>query len=229
VCQWLWTRGEFILIDGVAQDRAAFVDQWREAAPQSNALMVFRVVMGLIQSGILAVALGVMSWHLVGVLLWSVPINPLLIAGVCGGWMVLATAIGLPVGVVEVMLAKVMYARRCSVTEGLATTVSLIQRDLGSFVVFLIARIVLAIAVFVATMWIALLVCFLSWIPYLSTLVILPLIVIRVAFDLHFIAGYGGEFAMLGPDVRSPPPSSPASSDGPQSDREDNVWAEPTL
>jgi hypothetical protein len=210
VLMWLRSRGEFMFLNCVARNTAEVTAPWREFRREGNSLFCFRLVL-------LLVAI-VTTWPVLivcGIRLYRMYVD--------GDWTAqgILQCIGLGlalvfVGVVLVIIAKltsdfvvpIMFLRRKRCTEAWKEFGGLLKAGPWEFVVYLLFQIVLAIAVFAVLLVAVLVTCCIAGclfaLPYIGTVLLLPVLVFRRAYSLHYLAEYGPEF-----DVFAPPPVPP--------------------
>ena len=187
---WLKARGNFVFTDCVVRNQAAIAEPWREYRKEGNRYFLF--------------LLAVMS----AVLL----LGGLMLASVIGlGWLkkgasdtVSITSIGLIVSLFVVwasitiffsiatyFMVPVMYRRRCRAVEAFRDVTLLIWRHLGSFFLFCLFGIVLILAVLMIGAVVTCATCCLAALPYVGTVILLPLFVCLRAFGLVFLRQFG--------------------------------------
>jgi hypothetical protein len=75
--------------------------------------------------------------------------------------------------------------------------------NVGTFVLFLLQRIVFAIALIFSQMLLGCLTCCIGFLPYVSTVVALPLVVFMRAHAVYFLQQVGPRYVII---VEMPPP-----------------------
>jgi hypothetical protein len=111
-----------------------------------------------------------------------------------------------------------MYLRRRRCRECWGELLGLLRHYAGEFVLWLLFQIVLGIAIGTLLLAVVLLTCCcagcLFAIPYLGTVLLLPVLLFDRSYSLHYLAQFGPEydaFAPLGPPSAPPaPPPTPA-------------------
>jgi hypothetical protein len=226
VLYWLSSRMKFVFVDGVVRNQAAVVEPWKRYAAVGNSLFRFRVLVGLC-----ALALfGVLIW-MTAISVWpSLRDQSLGFAAIfvlvlaLFVWMVLIFFLLMLQLVVNDFVVPVMYVRGCRVGPALSESVSLIGANLGNFVLYVLLRIILAVAIGLIAFILVCCTCCVAALPYIGTVIMLPLYVFVRAYALHFFSQFDPAFAGVGPTLvagplippPSPgPPAPPASSSGP--------------
>ncbi len=211
---WLRSRGRFMFLDGVVRNRAAVSEPWTQFAVQGNSLFLFSLVFGLIAS---AVIFGIIGAGLV--LAW-----PDMRAGHWGIGTGLALIIGLPLlcvaislcAIVEVLLedfvVPTMYLRgeRVLAAWGIVRREILADHAVTIFLYFLV-KIMLAVAVGIIALVATCLTCCLAALPYLGTVILLPLFVFKRSYSLCFLEQLGPSWRFFGETLQPPlpPPFAP--------------------
>lgn len=207
---WLRARGSFIFLDNVARSRAAIAAPWGENGTLANSAFVWYLVFAMVL--------------LAAMMLLALPFA---VAAACsrGGAAPLVLLLGIvPVAVVIALCAActsaffynfvipIMYRDRLKAVRAWGRFLRLFREHLGSFILFLLFGLVLAIAFGSAVFIAGLLTCCVGFIPlmipYIGTVVLLPAWVTWRAFGLEFLAQFGPEFDVLSP---IPPPEAEAS------------------
>ncbi|MDB6147519.1 MAG: hypothetical protein JWO45_1183, partial [Spartobacteria bacterium] len=103
------------------------------------------------------------------------------------------------------------YRQRCSASEALRVVLRLIGENVGVFILFGLFAIVLFMAALMIGLLAMCATCCLAALPYIGTVILLPVYVCLRAFSLFFLRQFGPEYdvwAMLAPPERPavPPP-----------------------
>jgi hypothetical protein len=197
---WLSSRGRFMFLHCVALDKAEVAVPWRKFAREANSLFCFRLVVGL--AGLVATL-------------------PLVAVMVITGWRMIerdeASARGILAlvgvgllfvlfGVVFWVVAKlttdfvvpIMFLRGCRCLPGWGVLLGLLADNLGRFILYFLFQIILGLAIFVLVLTAVLVTCCLfccvAVIPYLGTVLLLPVFVFRRSYSAYYLAQYGAEY-----------------------------------
>jgi hypothetical protein len=194
---WLSSRGHFMFLDGVVRNRGAVVEPWREYAREANSFFLFRICLGL---GIFAVVMMVLA--LCGLVVWpsiqaGEPGPEVLVAILLA--IVLLLPFGLLMGFVGMLLddfiKPIMYLRRVGVREAWSIfNGSMFSGRVGTFVLYFLFKILLGMAIGVIAFTAVCLTCCIAAIPYVSSVILLPLFVFMQAYPLYFIQQFGPEW-----------------------------------
>jgi hypothetical protein len=187
---WLKARGNFIFTDCVVRNQAAIAEPWREYRREGNSYFLFLLAVIFVVLLLAAVLLGGgiwLSWlkQPVGETAWIVSIGFLVF--LC----VLCISITMFVSIATYFMVPVMYRRRCRAVEAFRDVTLLIWRHLGSFFLFCLFGIVLILAVLMIGAVVTCATCCLAALPYVGTVILLPLFVCLRAFGLVFLRQFG--------------------------------------
>jgi hypothetical protein len=203
---WVGARGRFIFTDCIVRNRGAIAEPWREFRKEGNSFFVFSLVVGL---GLL-VLLGVVS-----IPVWL----PLVMhGGEPGGvgfiiavivLVAVALVCAVAVAVITNFMVPIMYRRRCGAIEACKAAVGLIMSEPGSVILYLLFLLVLAVAFGMVTCVLTCITCCIVAIPYVGTVILLPIYVLLASFHLIFLRQFGPDFDvwwnMLALETATPP------------------------
>jgi hypothetical protein len=199
---WLSSRGHFMFLDGVVQNRGAVVQPWHEYRREGNSLFLFRLCLALV--GLVAVA----AILAVGVLIaWpdfqQREFGPLAVLAIV--WAVVSfMGFALVMGVIGVLLkdfvVPIMYLRRIPVLGAWRIfSDTLLRGHSVAFVVYLLVKFLLSVAVGFLALGITCATCCVAIIPYVGSVILLPLTVFLQAYPLCFLEQFGPEWAFFEP------------------------------
>jgi hypothetical protein len=107
-------------------------------------------------------------------------------------------------------MVAVMYRRRCGAGEAFRAALSLIYNYPGEITLYCLFWIVLGVASAIAACATVLATCCIALIPYIGTVVLLPLFVFLRTFGLRFIRQFGPDYdvwaTIAEPTATAPPP-----------------------
>jgi len=212
VIVWLNSRGKFMLLHCVALDRAEVAEPWTQYASHGNSLFWFRFVLGLIGSVITLPAIIVIGVIIFRMVMRGEPDT---------GGIVLAAALFLLfllVAIVFTVIQKftadfvvpILYLRGGRCLDAWKEFYGLLSARPGLFALYILFQIVIAMAIGVIVLFLVLLTCCIAgclmMIPYVGTVLLLPLIVFNRAYSLYFLQQFGPNY-----DVFPPAPPSPST------------------
>lgn len=203
---WLQARGRFMFLDGVVRHRGAVSEPWhtwREAADSAFrfklCLVAVVLLLGVVLGGLgLGLSLADVRPEGAGLVLWG----PLLVGGLA--LVPLLVALGLADLFLNDFVVPAMYARGLRVLDAWrAVWNEVLVPHAGPVALFVLVRIAIAL---VSTALIFGLVCAtfcvaacLLAIPYVGTVLLLPLFVFTRSYSLCFLEQLGPEWTLLEP------------------------------
>ena len=214
VFMWLSARGRFIFTDCVVRNRAAIAIPWREYRREGNSYFLFWLVFGVLAlialTGVILVL--VVPYGLFTHARQTREFSGLLMLAlivVAFGW-IIATLL---VALISSFMVPIMYRRRCRATEAFFEVTRLMLARPASFILYLLFGIVLLIAFMLVGTIVTCLTCCVAGLPYINSVVFLPILVWLLAFKLLFLRQFGPEYdvwaTVEAPVAAGPPPESP--------------------
>jgi len=210
---WLNSRGKFMFLHCVALDKAEVVEPWNRYAGPANSLFWFQLALGLISMVLIFPLLGITGVLILKMILHGEPIIGaiLAIAGIVMFivlWMIVFALIH---KFTVDFVVPIMYLRGGKCLDAWGEFWKLLCAQPGLFTLYILFQIVIGIAIgvivlfaFVLTCCIA---CCLAAIPYIGTVLLLPIFVFKRSFSLYFLRQFG-----LNYDVFPPPPAPPTAT-----------------
>ena len=218
VMTWLKARGNFIFTDCIVRNRAAIVEPWREYRKEGNSYFLFLLAImfgALVLVGIIVLALISLGWLRHSADETSAITFVALLVLLFVFWF----SIVILFAVASYFMVPVMYRRRCRALEAFRDVALLMAHRFSSFVLFCLFGIVLVLAVLMIGAIVTCATCCLAALPYVGTVILLPLFVCLRAFGLLFLRQFGPDYDVwanfIPPEfspILLPPPASPAST-----------------
>jgi hypothetical protein len=202
---WLNSRGRFMFVDCIVRNRGAIAEPWREYATEANGFFVFQLVIGLcslVLVGGFALLFFVSSHAGAAIIAF-----PLLIL-----FAVAFVLVAIVVALVTHFMVPVMYRQRCGAMEAFRAVWSLVVANLGEFILFALFLIVLYVAAAAIGCLAGCVTCCVAALPYIGTVILLPIVLTLYAFPLCFLRQFGDQydvFAVVRPTEPPPPPPVP--------------------
>jgi hypothetical protein len=209
VFAWLRARGRFMFIDCIVKNRGAVVEPWHEFRREGNSFFLFSLML----------ALG----FLILVVLLSLPFMLPIIRGVTflhlhdfylitmvAIWLVIILFLVIAWALLSHWMVPVMYRRRCRATEAFTVVASLIGSHPGETVIYCLFWIVLAMGTAVIACLAICFTCCIAAIPYIGTVILLPIYVVLRSFSLCFLRQFGPPYDVWAAIPETPPPLPPA-------------------
>ncbi|MCD6175526.1 MAG: hypothetical protein J7K65_07165 [Planctomycetes bacterium] len=202
VLMWLRSRGQFMFFHCVAQDKGEVVVPWKHYAQQANSLFLFRLVLGL--AGFITSILFIVPLVVIGISFMNTGIAGFALANVVWGFLLVFCIIMVVMILSGIILLTddfvipIMSLRRCTVTEGWKEFWSLLMANKGPFTLYLLFLFVIGLAIGMIVLLAVLVTCccaacFLA-IPYIGTVLMLPILVWRRAYSIFYLAQFGPQF-----------------------------------
>jgi hypothetical protein len=193
VVSWLKARGNFIFTDCIVRNRAVIVGPWREYKKEGNSYFLFLLTVMFGALVLVALMLGgfiALGWlkHRTG------GTGSMTSIGLIVFLFVFWVSIIIFVSVVAYFMVPVMYRRRCRAVKAFRDVTLLIAHNLGSFVLFCLFGIVLVLAVLMIGAIATCATCCMAALPYVGTVILLPLFVCLRAFGLLFLRQFGPDY-----------------------------------
>jgi hypothetical protein len=209
VLTWLSSRGQFMFLHCVAKNKAEVAIPWTKYGPHGNSLFLFRIAFGLISfvivvlyiliAGLCVVILaGGISGFQVGA-----PMILGIIAGVLG-LIMLVIVLGLVKKFTMDFVVPIMYLRTPSCVAAWREFMEILSARKGALFVYILFQFVIGMAISALILAFALVTCccaccFMA-IPYIGTVVLLPVLVFERAYSLHYLRQFGSDFDVFAPD-----------------------------
>jgi hypothetical protein len=190
---WLKARGNFIFTDCIVRNQAAIAGPWREYRKEGNSYFLFLLAVMfsilLLAGLILAIAFG-LGWLKQNVGETASIASIGLIVFLFVFWV----SIVIFVSIATYFMLPVMYRRRCRAVEAFRDVSLLIIHNVGSFFLFCLFGIVLILAVLMIGAIVTCATCCLAALPYIGTVILLPVFVCLHAFALVFLRQFGPDY-----------------------------------
>jgi len=207
---WLKARGNCIFTDCIVRNRGAIAGPWREYEREGNSYFLFSLIVALaamITIGLIAIAI-VVPLGLFGQSRSEHEMTPVIILlfilfGMA--WLCFAIFFAL----ITYFMIPVMYVRRCRAMDAFWEVGRLIFDNGGSFVLFCLFSICLFIGAGMISGIATCATCCLAVLPYVGTVILLPVFVCLRAFGLRFIRQFGPQYDVWAGITPTPPPTTP--------------------
>jgi hypothetical protein len=202
---WLSSRGRFMFLHCVALNTGEVVVPWERYGREANSLFLFRLVVALISmvvflplaggvglvilrmiyrgsfsvSGIIAVVFLVMAMILLGIVFWIIA------------------------RLTKDFIVPLQFIRRIGCLAAWQELRRMLPGNLGNFILYLLFRIVLGMGMSLLVIVVVLATCCLAGclmaIPYIGTVLLLPILVFDRSYSAYFLAQFGPDFDVFYP------------------------------
>jgi hypothetical protein len=212
VITWLSSRGHFMFLHCVARNKAEARVPWTEFRSHGNSLFVFRIVVGVIGTVLL---LSYIAAATVCILIayQDTGFTAMVIAGIVlavMGFILLCIILAVINKFMADFVVPIMFLRTASCMEGWREFVGILSARKGSFFLYILFQVVISIAIGAIVLTAVCITCccaacFLV-IPYVGTVLMLPLLTFKRAYSLCYLRQFGPDFDVF--------PPAPAPTDG---------------
>jgi hypothetical protein len=209
IITWLSSRGRFMFLHCVALNKAEVVAPWHKFRKQGNSLFLFRVVLGLISFAVVMMLIAMLV--VIGILLFAGrgDPNPLPIILM----VLLALCLIIPTAIIFALIGKftqdfvvpIMFLREGTCVASWREFWPLLTGNKGKFAIYILFQILIALAVGIVVMACVCITCcclgcFLA-IPYVGTVILLPILVFDRSYSLLYLRQYGTGFDVFGSEL----------------------------
>ena len=216
---WLRARGRFMFIDCVVKNRGAIVEPWRAFQKEGNSYFLFSLAVGL---GLFAFAVLLAAPLILLVVkgryyffIHRDQLNIYLISAIAA-WAFLVILLVLVWSLMANFIVPVMYIQRCRASKSFGIVARLVAAQPGEILLYCLFLIVLALATTIVACLVTCATCCIAAIPYIGTVILLPVFVLLRSFSLLFLRQFGPEYdvwaTFVPPEfwpILSPAPSGP--------------------
>ncbi len=200
VVLWLSSRGRFMFLHCVALNTAEVAVPWQKHAKPANSLFLFRIVLALL--GLCTVLPAVVGMGLI--IVRMIARETATVGGVAGaaglllGVVLLAIVFWIVGRLLRDFVVPIQFLRGSGCMAAWREAGALIRSDLLHFVLYLLFRIALGIGIAIALIIVVLATCCcagcLFALPYLGTVLLLPVLVLERSYSIYYLAQYGPEY-----------------------------------
>jgi hypothetical protein len=192
VFAWLRARGRFIFVDCIVRNRAAIVEPWKEFRVQGNSFFLFSLLMILALIVVIAiVGLGL----IVPFIPWGKQSEP-----GAGFWIGLSLFVFVAFFLAFVwalicqLMIPIMYRQRCRARVAFSQSLNLVSSHPGPILLYVLFLLMLAVAAIMISCAVTCATCCIAAIPYVGTVILLPVPITLGAFSLLFLRQFGGDY-----------------------------------
>ena len=206
---WLGSRGQFLFLDNIVRNRGEISWPWQYYARQANSLFGFYLLIVVISFAVflpIIIVAVVMCIPLFQQHRWPVgaEITGFVILGLI--YVALGVVFNFILFVFREFGVPLMFRHGQLARPAFWASMNLIRQHTGSVVVFVLLRLALFIGVAILSLIICCATCCVGTLPYIGTVILLPVLVYVRCFTLDCLAQFGPEYDVWTVDV---PPSGP--------------------
>ena len=199
---WLRSRGQFMFVHCVAGNKAEVAVPWNKFARHGNSLFLFRIGLGFI--GFLVIGLPIAAAVFAGFVMRATGFNPAAIIGLTGAVfivVVVAVLFGLIAKFTTDFVVPIMLLNTASCVAGWKQCLALISGNKAQMLLYILFQIVICMVIAFIALTICLVTCcccccllVLFALPYVGTVILLPLIAFKRAYSLFYLRQFGTQF-----------------------------------
>jgi hypothetical protein len=191
----------------VAENKAEVKIPWEKFRQHANSLFLFRIVLGLI--GFAVTGLPILL--LVGFIIIMIASKGPVLIGVLGGAVISLIIIALIITFSLIgkftmdFVVPIMFLRTTSCRAGWREFLRVLSSNKGRFFLYILFQIVIGIAIGAIIMTGMCITCCCAAcilaIPYIGTVLMLPLLVFKRAYSLLYLGQFGPELDVFSPEI----------------------------
>jgi hypothetical protein len=199
---WLRSRGQFMFLHCVAGNKAEVAVPWNKFARHGNSLFLFRIVLGFI--GFLVIGIPIAASIFAGFTMCVTGFNPAAIIGLTGAIfvaVVVAVLFGLIAKFTTDFVVPIMSLHTESCVAGWKQCLALISGNKAQIALYILFQILIHTVIAFISLTICLVTCcccccllVLFVLPYVGTVILLPLIAFKRAYSFFYLRQFGTQF-----------------------------------
>ena len=204
---WLSSRGRFMFLHCVAENKAEVKVPWAKFRQHANSLFLFRIVLGLI--GFAAIGLPLLL--AVGCIVMITAGNGLSVIGVLGIVMIVLVIVAISISLFLVgkfttdFVVPIMFLRTTNCVAGWREFLTILSLNKARFALYILFQIVIGLAIGAIVLTAAFVTCCCAAcilaLPYIGTVLMLPVLVFKRAYSLLYLGQFGPEFDVFRPET----------------------------
>jgi len=208
---WLSSRGRFMFLHCVALDKAEVAEPWTKFEREANSLFWFRLLLGLVGVVVMLPMLGGIALMIVRMVLHGEPdAGGILLAVVLGLiFIVLAIVFALINKFTTDFVVPIQFLRGGQCLAAWREFWGLLADNAGMFTLYILFQIVLGMAIGVIVLGAIIITCCIAGclmiIPYIGTVLLLPVLVFKRSYPLYFLRQFGPSYDVFPPASSAPP------------------------
>jgi hypothetical protein len=197
---WLKSRGKFMFLDGIVENRAAVVEPWKRCAPLADNLFGFTLLCVVVAMAgfILVAGAGLaVAWPDIQASQFTGRSLAVIIT-VSSFFLIGGLAVTVFFLLLNDFVVPAMYLRGERVMEAWRTVNrEVFAGHVGRIVLFYLMRLLLGLGIGVMTVLATCLTCCLAALPYIGAVILLPFTVFMRAYTLHFLEQFGPQWTFF--------------------------------
>lgn len=208
---WLSSRGRFMFLHCVALDKAEVAEPWNKFEREANSLFWFRLVLGLVGMVLMLPMLAVIAGVIVRMILHGEPdVGSIMVAAGLGLIFLVAVILfALIHKFTEDFVVPILFLRGGNCLAAWREFFVLLTDNAGLFTLYILFQIVLGMAIGIIVLGAVLITCCIAGclmiIPYIGTVMLLPVLVFKRSYSLYFLRQFGPGYDVFPPTSPTPP------------------------
>ncbi len=201
---WLSSQGRFMFLYCVAQNKAEVRNPWHRFRSAANSLFAFRAVVGLITLGAAALPF-LIGGIIVAATSATIGFNVLSVMGIVAAVMYFVAVMIVAATVTKFtkdFVVPIMYLHTTSAVRAWQMLLDLMSVNGARFVLYILVQIAIAIVIGVMVVVSCCMCCCAACVlvlPYIGTVLLLPVHVFGRSYSLYYLAQYGPAFNAFEP------------------------------
>ena len=203
---WLNSRGKFMFLHCVATNKSEVKVPWHKFRKHGNSLFLFRMVLCIIGLAIVAVPILGIVLLIITMVTKTAPYAASIPGIILCGLIIFALSISLSLvrKFTFDFVAPIMFLQTASCVAGWREFLTILSVNKARFALYILFQIVIAIAIgTIIFIGFCIGCCFccaslLLFIPYIGTIILLPLFVFKRAYSLYYLRQFGPGFDVFG-------------------------------
>jgi len=179
--------------DCIVKNRGAVAAPWREFRTEGNSYFLFSLLVGFV----LLIAAAVLSLPFMVPIIADVTFrhtHTVYLISTIAAWAFVMILLLVAWSVLASFMGPIMYVRRCRAFEAFGAAAGLISEHPGEVLLYWLFLIVLALASAMVGCIAACATCCIVAIPYVGTVILLPVFVLLRSFSLLFLRQFGPDY-----------------------------------
>jgi MFS family permease len=203
ILTWISSRGKFMFLYNVVNDKAEVVYPWNEYNREGNSLFIWRLIFGLISFFLVMVLMIIAFAVMLDVFTgdYNLVSKILSIALVIIGFFVLIILISFISMLLNDFVVPIMYKYRINTNQAWLKFLPVLFANFWDFIVYALFVFVLLILAAISIVFFGLFTCCIGFllliIPYIGSVILLPVTYTFRAFSIEFIEQYGEDFTIF--------------------------------
>ena len=211
VILWLSSRGQFMFLHCVALDKAEVGEPWSKFEREANSLFWFRLVLGLIGMILILPMLAGIAVIIVRMVLRGEPdaAGIMMAVGLALLFFAAAIVFALIHKFTTDFVVPILFLRGGKCLAAWREFWGLLADNAGLFTLYILFQIVLGMAIGIIVLGAVLITCCCAGcvmaIPYIGTVLLLPVLVFKRSYPLYFLRQFGPGYDVFPPAPPAPP------------------------